>query len=74
MARRLEGAGAADVAAVRLFLELREERDIEAVLERREEIGQVIDGLEKQVMETRGIVERCKGLQAVPSQRVPTGF
>jgi len=66
VAVRLAALPAADVPAVRLYLELQpaaDALDVETIEKRREEIEKALESLHRQVEATQGMVKRCAQLQ-----------
>jgi hypothetical protein len=77
VAARLAALPPADVAAVRLYLELQpaaDALDAETIDKRREEIEQALESLHRQVEATQGMVKRCMQLQPIPARQVPDGI
>ncbi len=77
VAARLAALPPADVAAVRLYLELQpaaDALDLETIEARREDVERALRELDKQVALTQGIVRRCQELTPVPSRQVPDGI
>ncbi len=77
LAARIAALPAADMPAVRLYLELAPAADAldEAAIEKRhDEIERAIDDLRRQIEKTHGIVNRCQQLTPIPSRQVPDGI
>ena len=77
LAAALSALPAADVAAVRLYLELQpaaDALDLETIEARRDDVERALRDLDKQVTLTQGIVRRCQELAPVPSRQVPDGI